>query len=79
MQNDILIIFLKNNKNAKKLLVFGKNDSRCLFNFSIFFENLIIFLEPANKLITEMFELQNNSCHDGTTLMMLRFLKSCKK
>ena len=73
MQNDILIIFLKNNKNTKKLLVFGKNDSHCLFNFSIFFENLIIFLEPANKLITEMFELQNNSCHDGTSTFFCFF------
>ena len=47
-------------KNAKKLSVFDKNESRCLSNFYrlIFFESLIILLEPTIKLITEIFDLQ---------------------
>ena len=46
-------------KNAKKLSLFGENDSRRLSNFYelIFFESLVIFLEPSIKLITGIFDL----------------------
>ena len=48
-------------KNAKKLSVFGKNDSCGLSIFFyklIFPESLIIFLEPTIKLIARIFDLQ---------------------
>ena len=47
-------------KNARKLLVFGKNDPRRLSNFlqTHFLEILIIFLEPTIKLIAGIFDLQ---------------------
>ena len=53
----------KHNKSAKKLSVFGENDSRRVSNFlqtHVFwnFETLIIFLEPAIKLMTGIFDLQ---------------------
>ena len=40
--------------------VFGKNGSRRFSNFCklVFFEALIIFLEPIIKLITRIFDLQ---------------------
>ena len=40
--------------------VFDENDYRRLSNFYklIVFENLIMFLEPASKLITEIFDLK---------------------
>ena len=43
-----------------KLLVFGKNNSRCFPNFlqNHIFETLIIFLDPTIKLITGIFDLQ---------------------
>ena len=46
--------------NAKKLLVFGEDDSRCLSNFlqSHIFNCLIIFLEPAINLISGIFDVQ---------------------
>ena len=46
--------------NAKKLLVFGEDDSRCLSNFlqSHIFNSLIIFLEPAINLISGIFDVQ---------------------
>ena len=48
-------------KNAKKLSVYGENDSRRLSNFLqalMFFESLLIFLEPTIKLIIGIFDLQ---------------------
>ena len=47
-------------KNAKKLSVFGKNDSRCLSNFlqTHIFWNWIIFLELTIKLFTGIFDFQ---------------------
>ena len=47
-------------KKAKKLSVFGENDSRSLpiFYKFIFFETLIIFLESTIKLITGIFDFQ---------------------
>ena len=47
-------------KNAKKLSVFDKKDSRRLSNFlqTRSFETLVIFLEPPIKLITDIFHLQ---------------------
>lgn len=45
---------LKTKRDAKKLLVFEKND--CLQTH--IFKNLIIFLELTLKLTTEIFDLQ---------------------
>ena len=48
-------------KKPKKLSIFGKNDSRHLSSFlqnHIFFETLIIFIQPTTKLTTGIFDLQ---------------------
>ena len=47
-------------KNAKKILIFGENDSRCLSNFlqTRVFESLIKFLKLKIKLITGILDLQ---------------------
>ena len=47
-------------KSAKKLAVFDENDFRRLSNFYklMFFKTLIMFLEPAIKLITRIFDFQ---------------------
>ena len=55
-----ILPYSKTIKSAKKMSVFGKNASRRFSNFCklVFFEALIIFVEPIIKLITRIFDLQ---------------------
>ena len=48
-----------------------------IFYKLIFFESLIMFLEPTIKLITGIFDLQsnNNSYHDGTSAFVRYFFE----
>ena len=56
-----ILLYSKTIKNTKKLSVFGENGTCRLYIFlqaRIFFDTLIIFLEPIIELITEIFDLQ---------------------